>query len=572
MSRITLSKRIAEKAENMKNQIKNILKDQDYISLTIDLWTSVSKEHFIGVTAHFITEKWEMNHLTLHVEEIQDYSDTSTNNIINMLPRILDDYNISHKIVSITCDEGRDINFALNEIKSTNSNKFLQFSCIAHRLSTVIRTSMKKDQLIDKLINIANHFSMSYKNTNSLLLTTELKNKMNTFSNNVYNFDENIIEDESDNYEIEDDSIEEDNYIDLNKSLNNESSSFISEVSNNSNNSNTSNKIHTNLFNQLKIPKYKRLIKLPATRWKGIIKVIESYLSLRISIISVLNSTNKQLILKNEEDAAILDYYIILKQIEILFNISESENQPNITIIPYSIVFVTNNLKKLLDSVEIKNNFDFIENFELNNKTNFDQLKLTTEKGKKLAENIINLLNNKFDSYSIEILLCMLLNPEYKSSISNIISENHTNMLKDFFFKEFDSFYKRANNLTTEINNDSNNPLNKLHRFLHKNIEDNSQTLSINEPIKYIEIVNEINIGAFNTKKLLHWWYINSDNFPIVSKIARKYLCIQPSSSSIERTWSIATNICTKKRNKLSSETLQSLIILKSNEHIINIY
>ena len=45
----------------------------------------------------------------------------------------------------------------------------------------------------------------------------------------------------------------------------------------------------------------------------------------------------------------------------------------------------------------------------------------------------------------------------------------------------------------------------------------------------------------------LHWWFMHSNSFPTLSKLAKKYLYIQASSVSSERLFSISGNIVSKK-------------------------
>ena len=62
----------------------------------------------------------------------------------------------------------------------------------------------------------------------------------------------------------------------------------------------------------------------------------------------------------------------------------------------------------------------------------------------------------------------------------------------------------------------------------------------------------------------LDYWKLNSNRFPILSILARRFLAIPATSASIESTFSIGNNIITKSRNRLSSTTIKELILLKS--------
>jgi len=66
----------------------------------------------------------------------------------------------------------------------------------------------------------------------------------------------------------------------------------------------------------------------------------------------------------------------------------------------------------------------------------------------------------------------------------------------------------------------------------------------------------------------LEWWKTRADKFPALATLARKYLCIPATSANAERTFSIAGNIVTPKRNCLSSENVNMLVFLYQNKSV----
>lgn len=63
----------------------------------------------------------------------------------------------------------------------------------------------------------------------------------------------------------------------------------------------------------------------------------------------------------------------------------------------------------------------------------------------------------------------------------------------------------------------------------------------------------------------LSWWKNNESRFPILSKLAKKYLAIPATSTSSERLFSQAGNIMTIKRTQLTAITFENLIFCKKN-------
>ena len=67
------------------------------------------------------------------------------------------------------------------------------------------------------------------------------------------------------------------------------------------------------------------------------------------------------------------------------------------------------------------------------------------------------------------------------------------------------------------------------------------------------------------TCDILQYWHANEKQFPSLAKVVKKYMCIQASSSSSERTFSASGNIVTPKRNKLDPKNVNLLVYLKEN-------
>jgi len=63
---------------------------------------------------------------------------------------------------------------------------------------------------------------------------------------------------------------------------------------------------------------------------------------------------------------------------------------------------------------------------------------------------------------------------------------------------------------------------------------------------------------------VLNWWSSNSQNYPVLGKLARDHFSIQASSTPSERLFSGSGNVITDTRNRLSSETARALVCLKS--------
>ena len=63
------------------------------------------------------------------------------------------------------------------------------------------------------------------------------------------------------------------------------------------------------------------------------------------------------------------------------------------------------------------------------------------------------------------------------------------------------------------------------------------------------------------------WWRERAPTYPIISRLAKKYLVIPAYSVLSERIFSLARNIVTKKRANLKPENVDRLIFLHKNFH-----
>lgn len=63
----------------------------------------------------------------------------------------------------------------------------------------------------------------------------------------------------------------------------------------------------------------------------------------------------------------------------------------------------------------------------------------------------------------------------------------------------------------------------------------------------------------------LHWWSIQCKQYPIISQLARCYLCICASSSASERVFSYSGHILLKHRSCLEPEKVNMLLFLSRN-------
>lgn len=63
----------------------------------------------------------------------------------------------------------------------------------------------------------------------------------------------------------------------------------------------------------------------------------------------------------------------------------------------------------------------------------------------------------------------------------------------------------------------------------------------------------------------LDWWKSQEHRYPLLAKLAQRYLCVPGTSVSAERIFSTAGDIITSQRSALTSEHADQLLFLKKN-------
>lgn len=63
----------------------------------------------------------------------------------------------------------------------------------------------------------------------------------------------------------------------------------------------------------------------------------------------------------------------------------------------------------------------------------------------------------------------------------------------------------------------------------------------------------------------LEWWQRHEGTFPLLSKLAKRYLCIPGTSVSAERVFSTAGDVISAKRSVLKPEHVDQLVFLHKN-------
>ena len=97
------------------------------------------------------------------------------------------------------------------------------------------------------------------------------------------------------------------------------------------------------------------------------------------------------------------------------------------------------------------------------------------------------------------------------------------------------------------------------------NATQSPSTLSLlqNEFVLYDKL--KLRAASAATEDPLVWWRENESCFPLLSKIAKKYLCIASTIVASERVFSASGYIVNPRRNKLKAENVDMFTFLAKN-------
>ncbi|XP_042903549.1 E3 SUMO-protein ligase ZBED1-like [Parasteatoda tepidariorum] len=114
-STVAIPKLYNDTVEKIKAKISSIQSCD--IAITTDCWTSITNTPFLAVTAHFISNEWQLLSACLNCKHFIE--DHTSENLIEMLSNTLKDWNIDVKTLpSITSDNGTNIVKAIRDLKN----------------------------------------------------------------------------------------------------------------------------------------------------------------------------------------------------------------------------------------------------------------------------------------------------------------------------------------------------------------------------------------------------------------------------------------------------------------------
>jgi hypothetical protein len=487
----TLKSRISKIYEEGKNELKNQLMQVEYISLTLDAWSSPAHLPYLGVTAHWITSDFEPCEVLLSMNELP-YPHGATE-IQEHLIDLFDEWEIESKIIAIVTDNGANVKKACNEIGIGE-----RIPCSAHTIQLSIGKGIDKIKiLVDKCKRL-------------IIFLAGDKKKQQLKESQIYLYRQQEMLQEDDN-ELEK---KAENLICL------------------------------------------EVIKVNNTRWNSTLYAFQRLIILKPAIAMLktsLTSNTSSNIHKEGEKLEELyptnyEWKVIEEMIELLS--------------PFETA------TRLLSGVQyptIGFTYPCICNLKDRLEANFTSLE--TRDAKNCKNVILEDLTSRWNFSQELCLKGSFFDPRFKSlDFVNFREEceNIINQLRE----EFISFKQNEQNDASMIYENDVNDLNtEMGNFWKKK---NAKSVQVKDEFQhYFDVIE---LPALEENNPYSWWLTNKNQYPVLHKLAMKYLPIPATSVPSERLFSDAKNLITPQRTRLSSFIINQLMFLKRNREFINIY
>jgi hAT family C-terminal dimerisation region len=159
----------------MKVELAKTVKEElaavSSLSLTTDIWTSMSNDAYISITASYITNDWKFINRTLDNKPMEERH--TQDNISASLKTSAEEWGIADKVNAVVHDGAANMN------DTANSNGWKDVNCSAHILHLIVTSSMGINKVtnnpISKCIGAASHLVGHF--SHSPLASNELVNR-----------------------------------------------------------------------------------------------------------------------------------------------------------------------------------------------------------------------------------------------------------------------------------------------------------------------------------------------------------------------------------------------------------
>ena len=126
---------LPEKYNAEKAKLMQEVEEVEYISITVDCWTSQQTETYMTVTAHFVNTHWKLRSRVLCTTLVEG-SHTSEN-LASVLGQVFQTWGISNKVTTVTTDSTTNLELAVELLQVGHQ------TCFAHTLNIAVNDAIQ---------------------------------------------------------------------------------------------------------------------------------------------------------------------------------------------------------------------------------------------------------------------------------------------------------------------------------------------------------------------------------------------------------------------------------------------
>ncbi|KAF0533467.1 zinc finger bed domain-containing protein 1-like [Gigaspora margarita] len=143
---------IAKSYQYNQNNLQNLLTNTvDYISLTMDLWSSRAKHGYLGITANWITSDFKFKDIMIDIIYLP--SPHTAKAIADTLYNAINKWNLQHHVNSNMTNNGSNVISALSILNTMQGYSTIKrLPCAAHTLQLVVKKDEKNGVKLKKIM------------------------------------------------------------------------------------------------------------------------------------------------------------------------------------------------------------------------------------------------------------------------------------------------------------------------------------------------------------------------------------------------------------------------------------
>ncbi|KAE8301067.1 hypothetical protein D5F01_LYC01220 [Larimichthys crocea] len=157
--------------EKVKMDVVDSMSRAQRVSITVDGWTSCATDSYITVTAHYVTEEWD---LQSHVLQTRVFNASHTGaNLAALLQNVLREWNITDKNPALVTDNARNM-----VVAGAGADLTPHVRCVAHTLNLASQKALKMDRVSELLVKVRKVVTYFHKSPQAAEVLREIQSQL----------------------------------------------------------------------------------------------------------------------------------------------------------------------------------------------------------------------------------------------------------------------------------------------------------------------------------------------------------------------------------------------------------